>query len=91
MDITVERMTPQDWETVRTIYLEGIATDHMRELTHGERKALHHLKYFTWVEQQQKSVADLDRLWEPDFWDETYAQVKEWDRWIDEFNQRVGL
>ena len=25
MDITIERMTPQDWETVRTIYLEGIA------------------------------------------------------------------
>jgi len=72
-------------------YLEGIATDHVRELTYAERKALHHLKYFTWVEQQQKSVDELDRLWDPEFWDETYAQVEEWDRWIDDFNRRVGL
>jgi L-amino acid N-acyltransferase YncA len=26
MDITIEQMTPQDWDAVRTIYLEGIAT-----------------------------------------------------------------
>jgi len=28
-----------------------------------ERKALHNLKYFTWVEQQGRTVAELDRLW----------------------------
>ena len=26
MDITIEQMTPQDWDAVRTIYLEGVAT-----------------------------------------------------------------
>jgi hypothetical protein len=72
-------------------YLEAISTDHMRELSHADRRSLHNLKYFTWVEQQQKSVEDLDRLWDPAFWDETYAHVEEWDRWIDAFNQRVGL
>jgi cysteine synthase len=72
-------------------YLEGIGTDHLRELTYFDRKQLHNFKYFTWVEQQQRSVEDLRRLWEPDFWDETFAQVEEWDRLIEEFNRRVGL
>ncbi len=72
-------------------YLQAIGTDSMRELSYADRKALHHLKYFTWVEQQQKSVRDLDRLWDPEFWHQTYAQVDEWDRSIAAFNQRVGL
>ena len=55
-------------------YLEGIGTDHLRELTYHERKALHHLKYFTWVEQQGRTIEELDRLWDPEFWIETYAQ-----------------
>jgi cysteine synthase len=72
-------------------YLEGISVDHMRELSFPDKRALHNLKYFTWVEQQQRSLADLERLWEPDFWPETFAQVEEWDRLITAFNRRVGL
>jgi hypothetical protein len=72
-------------------HLQAISTDSMRELSYADRKALHHLKYFTWVEQQQKSARDLDRLWDPEFWDQTYRQVDEWDRAIVAFNQRVGL
>ena len=71
-------------------YLQAIGTDHMRELTYFDRKQLHNFKYFTWVEQQQRSVEDLRRLWEPEFWEETFAQVEEWDRLIEAFNQRVG-
>ena len=63
-------------------YLEAISTDHLRELTYRDRKAIHNLKYFTWVEQQQRSVEDLNRLWDPDFWTEQFAQVDEWDRLI---------
>lgn len=71
-------------------YLEGIGTDHMRELTYFDRKQLHNFKYFTWVEQQQRSVEDLRRLWEPEFWEETFAQVEEWDRLIEAFNTRIA-
>jgi hypothetical protein len=63
----------------------------MRELTYPDRKALHNLKYFTWVEQQQRSVEDLNRLWDPDFWAATFAQVDAWDQQIEAFNARVGL
>jgi cysteine synthase A len=72
-------------------YLDGITTDHLRELTHADRRALHNFKYFTWVEQQQRDVNDLRRLWDPDFWTETFAAAAEWDRRIEEFNQIVGL
>jgi cysteine synthase len=72
-------------------YLEGTTVDHLRELSYPDRKALHNLKYFTWVEQQQRSVADLRRLWDLDFWAETFDQVHEWNRLIEHFNARVGL
>ncbi|GAB4313625.1 MAG: pyridoxal-phosphate dependent enzyme [Candidatus Sumerlaeia bacterium] len=72
-------------------YLHGIGTDYMRELTFADRKALHNFKYFTWVEQQGRTAEDLRRLWDPDFWTETFAQAEEWDRLIEQFNARVGL
>jgi len=72
-------------------YLEGIQTDNLRELSFPDRKVLHNLKYFTWVEQQGKTVEELDRLWDPDFWTETFAQVRQWDELIAAFNARTGL
>jgi hypothetical protein len=71
--------------------VEAISTDHIRELTYADRKALHNFKYFTWVEQQQRDVRDLERLWDPAFWEEAYTQVEHWDRQIELFNARVGL
>ncbi|MFH1681877.1 MAG: pyridoxal-phosphate dependent enzyme [Candidatus Eisenbacteria bacterium] len=71
-------------------YLEGIAVDHTRELGYHERKRLHNLKYFTWVEQQGKSAEDLRRLWEPDFWEGIYASAGGWDRAIEAFNRETG-
>ncbi len=71
-------------------WLEGCTTDHYKELTYADRKAIHNLKYFTWVEQQQRDIDDLRRLWEPEFWTKTYAQADEWDQRINEFNARVA-
>ena len=72
-------------------YLRGAAVEHIRELSYFDRKALHNFKYFTWVEQQQRSVEDLRRLWDPDFWTETFDQVHEWDKQIEQFNHETGL
>jgi len=72
-------------------YLEAIGTDNMRELTYFDRKTLHNFKYYTWVEQQQRDVEELHRLWDPGFWEETFAQVTEWDQMIEALNQRTGL
>jgi cysteine synthase len=72
-------------------YLDGIVTDHVRELTYFDRKALHNFKYFTWVEQQGRTADELRELWNPDFWTQQFAQVDEWDARIKEFNARTGV
>src|SRR4030095_17187040 len=43
------------------------APDHMLEGTPGVRRRWHNQKYFTWVEQQGKSVAELRALEGPAF------------------------
>jgi cysteine synthase len=65
--------------------------EHYRELGYWDRKALHNLKYFTWVEQQGKDPRDLDDLWQPEFWDQIFSVVPEWEKAIVEFNKLVGL
>jgi hypothetical protein len=74
-------------------YLLGTGTDHLRELTYADRKALHNFKYFTWVEQQGRSSQELSQLWDEDFWSEVFSQeiVDEWDRLINAFNDATGL
>ena len=69
-------------------YLQGISTDHLRELRYADQKALHNFKYFTWVEQQGKTSDELRQLWDEDFWKQVFSQdiVDEWDRLIEAFN-----
>jgi cysteine synthase len=69
-------------------YLQGIDTNHMRELDSAGQKQLHNFKYFTWVEQQGKTSAQLRQLWDEDFWKQVFSQdiVDEWDRLIGVFN-----
>ncbi len=69
-------------------YLQGSTTDHVRELGYADRRALHNFKYFTWVEQQGRSVEELRQLWDEDFWKGVFSQdvVDEWDRLIGAFN-----
>ncbi|MDH3434039.1 MAG: pyridoxal-5-phosphate-dependent protein subunit beta, partial [Gammaproteobacteria bacterium] len=69
-------------------YLQGITTDHLRELGFAEQKALHNFKYFTWVEQQGRTSDELRQLWDEDFWKEVFSQdvVDDWDRLIEAFN-----
>ena len=71
-------------------YLQGITTDHLRELNYADQKALHNFKYFTWVEQQGKSSDELRQLWDEDFWKQVFSQdvVDEWDRLIEAFNDK---
>jgi len=72
-------------------YLEGIVTDHVRELNYHDQKALHNFKYFTWVEQQGRTIEELNELWDPDFWTQSFAQIGEWDKLIESFNDQTGV
>jgi len=71
-------------------YLLGATTDHLQELRFTDRKRIHNLKYFTWVEQQGKSVEELDALWSPAFWTDLVAQLDDWDQRIETFNTDSG-
>ena len=66
--------------------------DGMLELTYWDRKRMHNLKYFTWVEQQNKQVEELNAQWyEEDYWKSRLNSYMEWDERIREFNERTGL
>ncbi|MDA3952089.1 MAG: pyridoxal-phosphate dependent enzyme [Bacteroidales bacterium] len=70
----------------------GCTTDNTKELNYIDKKAIHNLKYFTWIEQQGKEVEDLNQLWyDREIWDKQFHQTKRWDELINEFNARTGL
>jgi hypothetical protein len=73
-------------------YLLGQSTDNMAELTYPDKRRIHNLKYFTWVEQQGKTYDEIQAMWyEPDYWTNVQEQVSEIDALIEEFNAEVGL
>lgn len=46
----------------------GQGTDWVKDATPDRRRQWHNLKYYTWVEQQGKSVDELDAQLDPDWW-----------------------
>jgi cysteine synthase len=73
-------------------YLLGQSIDNLVELNYLDRRRVHNLKYYTWVEQQGKSYEEIQAQWyDPKYWTEVQAQIPEIDALITEFNARVGL
>ncbi len=73
-------------------YLHGTSTDNMIELTYADRRRVHNLKYFTWVEQQGKTYEEIQAQWyDRDYWTDVQSQVEQIDALIEEFNAEVGL
>ncbi|MCD6102311.1 MAG: pyridoxal-phosphate dependent enzyme [Candidatus Cloacimonetes bacterium] len=72
--------------------LMGITTDNMIEMTYYDKKRMHNLKYFTWIEQQGKTLDELNAQWyDENYWNKQFAKVDKWDEEINEFNKRTGL
>jgi len=71
--------------------LERQAVDHFKELTFPERKAIHNLKYYTWVEQQGKTYEEICAQWQPEYWTELFnLEAEHFDQLIEQFNQEVA-
>ncbi|MBT8371760.1 MAG: pyridoxal-phosphate dependent enzyme, partial [Deltaproteobacteria bacterium] len=50
-------------------HIQGLTIDHMVELSYYDRKRIHNLKYYTWVEQQGKSYQEIQAQWYDDqYW-----------------------
>jgi len=64
--------------------------DFFKELTYYERKAIHNLKYYTWVEQQGKTYEEILEQWNPEYWTSLFEkEVVYFDKLIEEFNKQV--
>ena len=68
-------------------------TDAMIELDHYDRKRVHHLKYFTWIEQQGMELDELNAQWYdfPRYWENIQQMTPKIDELIVRFNEKVGL
>ncbi|MDK2952100.1 MAG: cysteine synthase [Kosmotogales bacterium] len=62
-------------------------TDWMFEGTVNNRKRWHNLKYYTWVEQQGKTVEELDLTKDYDYWKKEQDKVKDIDRKLLEYRE----
>ncbi len=77
-----------DWNEV----IKRQSIDYFKELSYYDKKAIHNLKYFTWVEQQGKTVEELNAQWyDENYWDERFSVTPQWDKLIESFNSSVGL
>ena len=73
-------------------YLRGQSTDNMLELRYTDRRRVHNLKYYTWVEQQGRTYEEIQDQWyDPNYWTDIQKQADQIDELIVEFNQEVGL
>jgi len=82
--------TTLDAAADRARWLLGLATDHLLELRHTDRRRIHNLKYFTWVEQQGKTADELQAQWrDRDYWRDIQGQVEQIDALVTEFNRLV--
>ena len=70
----------------------GASTEHVHELGYYDRKRIHNLKYYTWVEQQGKTYEEIQAQWyDDDYWTGIQALADPIDRLIKEFNRLTGL
>ncbi len=81
------RQAEIDWR----VAIENQKIDFIKELSYYEKKAIHNLKYFTWVEQQGKDVKELNAQWyDDDYWNERFSTIELWDKLIEDFNRAVS-
>jgi cysteine synthase len=73
-------------------HLMNLGIDYTQELGHYERKRVHNLKYYTWIEQQGRELKDLNDQWYNyrDYWSELHKMVPAIDEHIKEFNSLMG-
>lgn len=85
----------------------GLTSDHLIEMTYVDKKRMHNLKYFTWVEQvflvmpllsqflqQGKNFEELNQQWfDNSYWDERIGEkkIKSLDEQIMRFNRMTGM
>ncbi len=71
-------------------YLMGQSLANMQELGYYEKKRIHNLKYYTWVEQQGKTYEEIQAQWyDPEYWTSIQVMADPIDEMIESFNAQV--
>jgi cysteine synthase len=69
----------------------GANTSNMLELSYNDRKRIHNLKYFTWIEQQKKDLRELNAQWyDSEYWTSVQKMTQRIDALIQDFNKEVA-
>jgi cysteine synthase A len=81
-----QRQADRDYER-----LQGLSVDHVFELSQVDKRRVHNLKYFTWIEQLGKDLSELRAQWDDyrAYWGNLRAQVGQLDSMIESFNAEV--
>ncbi|MCK5073938.1 MAG: pyridoxal-phosphate dependent enzyme [Bacteriovoracaceae bacterium] len=71
--------------------LTGLGIDNTMELTYQDKKRIHNLKYYTWIEQQGHNVEELNRQWydHENYWSFLKTSAEKIDEAIVEFNSMI--
>lgn len=71
--------------------LMGTSIDHVLEMSQVDKRRVHQLKYFLWIEQLGKGVDELRAQWDDhrNYWGGLRAQAADLDVMINEFNAEV--
>lgn len=79
-------------DAIRIYYNSCIGEDtaNMLELNYYDKKRIHNLKYFTWIEQQKKDLSELNDQWYcEEHWENIRCMAPQIDKLIGEFNDQV--
>ncbi len=72
--------------------LKNQRIDNVLELSYYEKLRIHNLKYFTWIEQQGRTVEELNSQWyDRNYWKNIQKLTSVIDKEIIDFNKEVGL
>lgn len=72
---------------VRSLF-HGQKTDNIWDGDQDNRRRWHNLKYYTWVEQQGRTVEELNAQLDPAWWEAEQQRVKEIDKRLTEYRAR---
>ncbi|BCS89574.1 pyridoxal-phosphate dependent enzyme [Pseudodesulfovibrio sediminis] len=72
--------------------LDSVTLDNMQELSHYDRKRIHNLKYYTWIEQQGMTFEEIQAQWyDEEYWENIQKLAPKVDELINAFNKKTGL
>ncbi len=72
--------------------LRGQKIDNMVELDYYQKRRIHNLKYYTWIEQQDRNMEELNKQWyDNTYWQEYEILPDKIDELIKQFNRKTGF